>query len=114
VGSPVAAAVVVGSQDAAASGAVVGVDGAGHICDSAASSSDCSWLCPAVGQVRRRPSVPARYSIGALEIPLQQVRDFMEPRVFCYRNAERTHRMLELVSLRLNKLDDTLAYWLAA
>jgi len=61
-------------------------------------------------QVRRRPHIPAHYSIGALEMPLQQVREFMEPRAFCYRNAERTNRMLELVRLRLNKVDDPLEY----
>lgn len=61
-------------------------------------------------QVRRRPYIPAHYSIGALEMPLQQVREFMEPRAFCYRNAARTNRMLELVRLRLNKLDDPPEY----
>jgi hypothetical protein len=34
----------------------------------------------------------------------------MEPRAFCYRNAERTNRMLELVRLRLNRADDPVAY----
>jgi hypothetical protein len=43
-------------------------------------------------------------------MPLQQVREFTAPRAFCYRNAERTNRMLELVRLRLNKLDDPVAY----
>lgn len=61
-------------------------------------------------QVRRRRYIPAHYSTGALEMPLQQVREFMEPRAFCYRNAERTNRMLELVRLRLNKLDDPVTY----
>lgn len=61
-------------------------------------------------QVRRRPYIPAHYLIGAIEMPLQQVREFMEPRAFCYRNAERTNQMLELVRLRLNKLDDPVPY----
>lgn len=34
----------------------------------------------------------------------------MEPRAFCYRNAVRTNRMLELVRLRLDRADDPLAY----
>ena len=34
----------------------------------------------------------------------------MEPRAFCYRNAERTNRLLELVRLRLNRCDDPLVY----
>jgi hypothetical protein len=34
----------------------------------------------------------------------------MEPRAFCYRNAERTSRMLELVRLRLNRPDGPAAY----
>lgn len=34
----------------------------------------------------------------------------MEPRTFCYRNAERPNRMLELVRLRLNRHDDLVVY----
>ena len=34
----------------------------------------------------------------------------MEPRAFCYRNAERTNRLLELVRLRLNRCDDPVVY----
>lgn len=65
------------------------------------------WL---TRQVRRRPYIPAHYSIGALEASIQQVREFMEPRAFCYRNATRTNRMLELVRLRINRVDDPLGY----
>ena len=32
----------------------------------------------------------------------------MEPRALCYRNAERTNRLLELVCLRLNRCDGPL------
>jgi hypothetical protein len=41
---------------------------------------------------------------------LARVREFMEPRAFCYRNAERTNRLLELGRLRLNRCDDPLVY----
>lgn len=61
-------------------------------------------------QVRRRPYIPAHYSISALEMPLLQVREFMEPRACCHRNAERANRMLELLQLRLNKVDNPLEY----
>jgi hypothetical protein len=61
-------------------------------------------------QVRRRPYIPAHYSISALEMPPLQVREFMEPLAFWHRNAERANRMLELVRLRLNKVDDPLEY----
>lgn len=61
-------------------------------------------------QVDRRASVPAHYSIGALEAPIAAVREFVEPRAFCYRNAARTNRMLELVRLRINRCDDPLDY----
>lgn len=61
-------------------------------------------------QVSRRATLPAHHSTGALDEVLAKVREFMEPRAFCYRNAERTNRMLNLVRLRLNRADDPVAY----
>lgn len=61
-------------------------------------------------QTKRRPALPDHHSTGALDEVLAKVREFMEPRAFCYRNAERTSRMLELVRLRLNRADDPSAY----
>lgn len=61
-------------------------------------------------QVALRASLPQHHSTGALDEVLAKVREFMEPRAFCYRNAERTNRMLELVRLRLNRADDPVAY----
>lgn len=61
-------------------------------------------------QTKRRAKLPDHHSTGALDEVLAKVREFMEPRAFCYRNAERTNRMLELVRLRLNRADDPLAY----
>lgn len=61
-------------------------------------------------QARRRRHLPQHHSTGALDEVLAKVREFMEPRAFCYRNAERTNRMLELVRLRLNRADDPTAY----
>lgn len=61
-------------------------------------------------QVRLRAKVPNHHSTGAIDEELARVREFMEPRAFCYRNAERTNRLLELVRLRLNRCDDPLNY----
>ena len=57
-------------------------------------------------QVRRRASLPQHHTTGAIDPDLSRIRDFMDPRAFCYRNAERTTRMLDLVRLRLNRCDD--------
>jgi hypothetical protein len=64
-------------------------------------------------QTKRRTGLPDHHSTGALDEVLAKVREFMEPRAFCYRNAERTNRMLELVRLRLNRADDPTAYAVA-
>lgn len=61
-------------------------------------------------QVRRRAQMPGHHSTGAVDEELARVREFMAPRAFCYRNAERTNRLLELVRLRLNRCDDPLVY----
>jgi hypothetical protein len=61
-------------------------------------------------QVRRRASLPQHHSTGAIDPALDRLRDFMEARAFCYRNAERTTRMLDLVRLRLNRCDNPLVY----
>lgn len=61
-------------------------------------------------QARRRKSLPDHHSTGALDAALQRVRDIVKPRAFCYRNAERTNRMLELVRLRLNLADNAEHY----
>ena len=50
--------------------------------------------------------LPTHFSNGSAEMALQQVRRVLERRAFCFRNAERTNRLLELVRLRLNKQDD--------
>jgi hypothetical protein len=41
-----------------------------------------------------------------VDAALRRIREFMEPRAFCYRNAGRTNRMLELVRMRINLADD--------
>ncbi len=61
-------------------------------------------------QVTSRDGLPQHHSTGALDECLAKVREFVEPRAFCYRNAERTNRMLDLVRLRLNKADDPRHY----
>lgn len=61
-------------------------------------------------QMRRRASLPQHHSTGAIDPGLSRIRDFMDPRAFFYRNAERTTRMLDLVRLRLNRCDDPLIY----
>jgi len=57
-----------------------------------------------------RSRLPNDHSTGALDESLAKVREFMEPRAFCYRYAEGTTRMLELVRLRLNRVDDPTAH----
>jgi hypothetical protein len=54
--------------------------------------------------------LPQHHSTGAIDPELSRIRDFMDPRAFCYRNAERTPRMMDLVRLRLNRCDDPLIY----
>jgi hypothetical protein len=61
-------------------------------------------------QVAARSALPQHHSTGALDEARAKVREFVEPRAFCYRNAERTNRMLGLVRLRLNKADDPRRY----
>lgn len=61
-------------------------------------------------QTRRRATLPQHHSTGAIDEVLSSVRTVMEQRAFCYRNAERTNRMLELVRLRLNRCDDPIRY----
>ncbi|KAA0235047.1 MAG: hypothetical protein JJLCMIEE_01535 [Acidimicrobiales bacterium] len=61
-------------------------------------------------QVRQRRRLPQHHSTGAIEEVLASVRGFMAPRAFCYRNAERTNRMLELVRARFNRNDDPELY----
>jgi hypothetical protein len=63
-----------------------------------------------IDQARRRRHLPPHHSTGAIEEVLAAVREFMAPRAFCYRNAERTNRMLELVRARLNRTDDVERY----
>ena len=62
-----------------------------------------------IAQARRRRWLPQHHSTGAIEATLAAVREFMAPRAFCYRNAERTNRMLELVRARL-RVDDPELY----
>ena len=57
-----------------------------------------------VAEFRAGP-LPRHYSNGAAERILNSVKDTIATRAFCYRNAERTNRMLELVRLRVNHLD---------
>ena len=50
--------------------------------------------------------LPDHHSNGAAEAALREVRQLIGNRAFCFRNAERTNRLLELARLRLNKVDD--------
>jgi hypothetical protein len=61
-------------------------------------------------QVTQRDKLPPHHASSAVDAALRRTREFMEPRAFCYRNAERTNRMLELVRLRINRADDADAY----
>ena len=57
-----------------------------------------------------RAALPPHHASGAVDAALPRIREFMEPRAFCYRNAGRTNRMLELVRMRINLADDADAY----
>ena len=61
-------------------------------------------------QVIHRDALPPHHASSAVDAALRRIREFMEPRAFCYRNAERTNRMLELVRLCINRADDADAY----
>jgi hypothetical protein len=58
----------------------------------------------------RAGPLPDHRSNGSAEAAIREVRDVLERRAFCFRNAERTNRLLELVRLRLNKVDDVCHY----
>ncbi len=47
---------------------------------------------------------------GAADVVLLQVRTAIARRAFCYRNQPRTALMLELMRLRLNRVDDETTY----
>ena len=59
---------------------------------------------------RASPFLPEDLSNGAVEKHLREVRNVIGERAFCFRNAERTNRLLELVRLRLHRTDDVDAY----
>lgn len=54
--------------------------------------------------------LPEVWSNGAVEQALQRIEEIVGRRAFCFRNAERTNRLLELVRLHLNRADDTGRY----
>jgi hypothetical protein len=57
-------------------------------------------------QIVHRATLPQHHGSGAVDAAILEIRQFMEPRSFSYRNADRTNRMLELVRLRINQSDD--------
>lgn len=58
------------------------------------------------GPVGRHIRLPQHHFCGAVDPALAKIWSFMKSRAFCYRNAERTNRMLDLVRLRLNLADN--------
>lgn len=54
--------------------------------------------------------LPDHSSNGAIEQTLEALGRHIGPRAFCFRNAERTNRLLELVRLHHNGVDDTGRY----
>jgi hypothetical protein len=61
-------------------------------------------------QVAHRRALPQHHSAGAVDTAFRRIRAFMEPRAFCYRNAEHTNRMLELVRTHINHADNADEY----
>ena len=55
-------------------------------------------------------TLPKHYSNGAAEKVLNAIKGTIARRAFCYRNAERTNRFLELVRLAQNRQDDLELY----
>lgn len=55
-------------------------------------------------QLARRSEVSV-YSNGAIEAPIQVVREALERRSWCFRNRARMDLLLEMMRLRLNKVD---------
>lgn len=72
-----------------------------------------SWIQGAeddlLGEFSAEP-LPPHFSNGAAEKVLNSIKDVIATRAFCYRNAERTNRMLELVRLRVNRCDHLRTY----
>lgn len=54
--------------------------------------------------------LPDHWGNGAIEQALDAIGRHIGPRAFCFRNAERTNRLLELVRLHHNGVDDTGRY----
>lgn len=54
----------------------------------------------------RQAGVAARYSTGALEPKLRDVRNMLERRKWTFRNRMRLNLLLELIHLHLNRHDD--------
>lgn len=61
-------------------------------------------------QTARRASLPPRYSTGALEAPIRDLRQMLERRRWTFRNRERMNLLLDLARLRLNRQDDSRTY----
>jgi hypothetical protein len=60
--------------------------------------------------IAARPNLPKRYSNGAAEAGVRSVKAFIGERAFCFRNAERTNRLLELHRLHMNQQNDPEQY----
>lgn len=60
-------------------------------------------------QLARRGEVGV-YGNGAIEAPIQTVREGIERRSWCFRNLARMNLLLEMMRLRLNKVDSVDAY----
>ncbi len=61
-------------------------------------------------QTGRRASIPAHYANGAVEHPIAVVREVLERRAWCFRNRARMDLLLQLVVLRIRRLDDERVY----
>lgn len=61
-------------------------------------------------QTGRRASIPAHYANGAIEHPIAVVRQVLERRAWCFRNRARMDLLLQLVALRVRRVDDERVY----
>jgi len=53
-------------------------------------------------QVARRHELPAHYSVSAVERTITRLKEMLEARRFCFRNAARTNLLVGLMRLELN------------
>ncbi len=68
------------------------------------------WRKDMQAQTSRRRAIPRHYANGAVEDPIKVVRQVLERRAWCFRNRKRMDLLLQLVALRIRRVDDERVY----